>query len=203
MLVLRLSSLPRVRCVTVLWHLVRIFGCDRVRLRKPAGADGMRSSLYALARGFPGAGPATQDLVEVCSVLLKWTSSGPGRDLSKPAMPGCFPTPPTVLVKHLCAFLEALSRDAKPIWAKQYADLRSHLLQLRAKGNQPERRRPKKSKAAQTHLAFAQEWLRSPAWQKQRDRSRRAGLVLLVLVVLVLSAFVRRGADLPAPAAAP
>merc|ERR1712196_727685 len=104
---------------------------DCVRLRKSAGGDCHRSALYAMCRKFPGPAEAVTHLVEVCRLVLRFTSSGPGRDTSKPEVPSCLPTPPNVLVKHVCAFMEALSRDAKPIWAKQYIALRQHLLTLR------------------------------------------------------------------------
>jgi hypothetical protein len=59
-------------------------------------------------------------------------------DPALPPMPTCLPTSPIVLVRNLCALVEALSRDAKPIWTKQYLALRSNLLVLSAK-NAPSR----------------------------------------------------------------
>lgn len=53
-------------------------------------------------------------------------------DMDLPPMPTCIPTSSTVLVRNLCALAEALSRDLKPIWTKQYLALRSNLLVISA-----------------------------------------------------------------------
>jgi hypothetical protein len=134
-LAVKLSSLPKCKALTPLWHLVRIFGCGSIRLRKPgSGPDVHRSSFYVICRDFPGAGiPSLRDLDQVSNFCLQFTSREVevGRpDL--PPMPTCIPTSSTVVVRHLCALLETLSRDAKPIWAKQYVALHSNLLALSA-----------------------------------------------------------------------
>jgi hypothetical protein len=134
--VVKLASLPKCKALTPLWHLVRIFGCGSVRLRKPGvGPEAHRSSFYAICRDFPGAGiPPMHDLDQVSYVLLMSTSRdvevGGRTDL--PPMPTCIPTPTVVLVRHFCAFMEALSRDAKPIWNKQYLALHSSLIAIAA-----------------------------------------------------------------------
>jgi hypothetical protein len=135
-LAVKLSSLPKCKALTPLWHLVRIFGCGSVRLRKPAvGPEAHRSSFYAICRDFPGPGiPPMHDLDQVTYVLLMSTSrdveAGGRTDL--PPTPTCIPTPTVVLVRHFCAFMEALSRDAKPIWNKQYFALHTSLLTIAA-----------------------------------------------------------------------
>jgi hypothetical protein len=139
-LVVKLSSLPKCKALTPLWHLVRIFGCGSVRLRKPGlGPDVHRSSFYIICRNFPGAGVASlRSLSEVSHALLQYTSrdvEGGGLDL--PPMPTCIPTSPIVLTRSFCALLEAFSRDAKPIWTKQYLALRSNLLVLSAQTASP------------------------------------------------------------------
>jgi hypothetical protein len=134
-LAVKLSSLPKCKALTPLWHLVRIFGCGSVRLKKPGlGPEVHRSSFYVICRNFPGAGvPSLRDLGEVSNALLHSMSREAeveGMDL--PPMPTCIPTSPIVLVRNLCALLEAISRDAKPIWTKQYLALRSNLLVMSA-----------------------------------------------------------------------
>jgi hypothetical protein len=134
-LLVKLSSLPKCKALTALWHLVRIFGCGSVRLRKPGvGPDVHRSSFYVICRNFPGAGlPALWDLLEVSQACLQSTSREVEVGAANlPPMPTCIPTSPIVSVRNLCALLEALSRDAKPIWTKQYVALRAHLLVLSA-----------------------------------------------------------------------
>jgi len=200
-LVLKLSSLPKCKALTPLWHLVRIFGCDRVRLRKPSGPEAHLSTFYAICRDFPGAEhPAVRDLEQVCYILLQWTSREEevaGR-AELPPMPTCLPAPSVVLVRHMCAFVEALSRDAKPIWMKQYVALRTHFTALAAHSRNIEqaprvdnRRREQRGeqRSRDDDRARKKKYSRSgptsiSAWLLQ-PRIQQAVMVLLVLTWLV------------------
>jgi hypothetical protein len=176
-LLVKLSSLPKVQALTPLWHLVRIFGCGSVRLRKPGvGPDVHRSSFYVICRNYAGAHvPSLRDLAEVSHIGLQSTSSeveGAGTDL--PPMPTSMPTSPVVLVRNLCALLEALSRDAKPIWTKQYLALRSNLLVLSAQARPEGPWRSPAKEGGPRHRAAARPAGDSTAINKsQLSRGRR------------------------------
>jgi hypothetical protein len=72
-------------------------------------------------------------LDEVSYALLQSTSRDVDvGDMDLLPMPSCIPTSSTVLVRNLCALAEALSRDLKPIWTKQYVALRSNLIAVSA-----------------------------------------------------------------------
>eukprot|EP00916_Digyalum_oweni_P003807 GHVL01006754.1.p1 GENE.GHVL01006754.1~~GHVL01006754.1.p1 ORF type:complete len:870 (+),score=176.16 GHVL01006754.1:33-2642(+) len=106
-----MGSLPKLRSLATIWHLLRLFGPQRVRLHGANDrASRSRGRIFVVCREFSGVETAAAaDFLHMLRQLFYCNITHLEH----------LPLPKHVTVKNLCALMEVLRNDAAILWSKQ------------------------------------------------------------------------------------